>query len=321
LYIALKTFPNAILISRFQSLSEMNPWILFAFMAQSVWAVCTVIDKIVISKGHIKNPFVFITLNGFMNIFILLPIFFFGIEMLPLKQMAAVVVYGLCHIAAVIAYYAAVSHDEISKIKIIDQMGPIIIYMLAFIFLGEVLTSNMLMGFILFISAGMLVSLGRKNGKFELSKAIPLMLLSMTIGSIASIAAKYVYSSTGFWNGLIWLRISGFAGLLVFFAPRIAKDFKMTYQKMPLNYKKLMCFKMVIDFSAFIFYGIAISNGPISIISAFSGAVIPIMVFLIALALTKAYPHILKEDVSSKALFWKTLSIALVIAGIIFVNI
>ena len=90
-------------------------------IAQAIGAFCTILDKIVISKGHIRNPFVYITLNGFMNVFALLMIPFFGIEVLPLKQMLIIVANGVCMSAAVVSYYKAVSLDEISKIKIYDQ--------------------------------------------------------------------------------------------------------------------------------------------------------------------------------------------------------
>ena len=39
--------------------------------AQLIWAFTSVIDKIVISKGYIKSPFVYIVLNGLMNVLLI----------------------------------------------------------------------------------------------------------------------------------------------------------------------------------------------------------------------------------------------------------
>src|SRR3989344_5199053 len=295
----------------------MQSWIWFVLIAQGIWAFCTVLDKIVIAKGHIRNPFVYITLNGFMNVFALLMLPFFGVELLPMNQMLVVLSWGVCNSAAVIAYYKAVSLDEISKIKIFDGMGPILTYLLAFILIGEFLTRNMLIAFFLFIIAGFIVSFNMKTKKIAMSKAVPYLLLSMVLGSFGAVAGKYVYTVTDFWNAFLLLRISGFAALLVLFVPRIREDFVKIFRAMPSKYRKIMCSKMVVDFSAYIFGGYAITMGPISIIAALSSAVMPIMVFLIALFLTIFHSHLIKEDISREAIAMKIISIVIVVFGVI----
>ena len=153
----------------------------------------------------------------------------------------------------------------------------------------------------LFIIAGVIVLFNMQTKKIAMSKAVPLFLLSMIFGSFAAVSAKYIYTSTSFWNAFLLLRISGLSALFVLLVPKIRNDFVKTFKSMPSNYRKIMCSKMVVDFSAFIFSGYAVTMGPVSIISALSNAVMPIMVFLIALFITMFYPMIMKENVSKGA--------------------
>src|SRR3989344_4747471 len=129
----------------------MSNWIYFVLIAQFIWAFTSVIDKIVISKGYIKSPLVYIVLNGLMNIFLIFLLPFVGFEPLKLIDFLVALFAGIALSAAVTIYYKAVQYDEISKIKMIDQIGPIFVLILSFLFLGEILTKNHFIGFLFLI--------------------------------------------------------------------------------------------------------------------------------------------------------------------------
>lgn len=61
----------------------MQNWIYFVLIAQGIWSITALIDKIVISKGYIKNPLVFITSNGVMNILLVFLLTLFTSIYLP----------------------------------------------------------------------------------------------------------------------------------------------------------------------------------------------------------------------------------------------
>ena len=63
---------------------KMINWIYFVLIAQGLWAFTSLVDKVVISKGYIKNPAVYIVLNGLMNVFLIFLLPFVGFE--PLKS-------------------------------------------------------------------------------------------------------------------------------------------------------------------------------------------------------------------------------------------
>ncbi len=299
----------------------MTQWVYFALIAQFIWAVCSLIDKFVISKGHIKSPFTYIVLNGLMNVLLVFFLPFFKIEPLKLSDFLIVVLAALLALTSVFIYYKAVWHDEISRIVMLYQLGPIFVFVLSLIFLGEFLTKNLFIGFLLLICASVLVSYKREGGSIRLSKAFYPMLAATILGSAAFVMAKHIYTATGFWNAFIWFRLSAFSALLVLLVPSVRKEFFETFRAMKSKIKGLLIFKMAIDFSAFIFAGYALMSGPASLVSALNTSALPLFVFALALLASIYLPQIIKERIDKKAVFAKIVSIALITAGIIFINL
>lgn len=299
----------------------MQNWIYFVLIAQGIWSITSLIDKFVISKGYIKNPAVYIVLNGLMNVLLIFLFPFVGFEPLKLTDLLIGIFGGILFSASVVMYYKAVQYEEISRIIMLFQLGPIFVLVLSFLFLGEVLAKNHFIGFLFLLGAGAMISYKKVNGSFKLSKAFYLMFISMFLSSIGFIVAKYIYSITNFWNAFLWLRISGFTALSVLLVPSIRKDSLKTFKAMKPKIKAMMIFKMVIDFSAFIFAGYALLNAPASLVSALSSSVLPLFVFMLALITSIYLPKLIKEGIDRKSIMIKLLAILLIIIGIIFINL
>ncbi|MBS3114136.1 EamA family transporter [Candidatus Woesearchaeota archaeon] len=300
----------------------MLNWIYFVLIAQGIWSITSLIDKIVISKGYIKNPLVYIVLNGLMNVLLIFLLPFVGFEPLKLMDFLIVVISGFLFTASVILYYKAVQYDEISKIAVLFQLAPVFVLTLSFLILGEVLTKNHLIGFLFLLSAGVIVSYKKVENSFKLSKAFYLMLISAICGAISFVAAKHIFNVTSFWSAFLWIRLSGFTALFVLFIPSIRNQFVETFKNMKNKIKLLLSFKMLIDFSAFIFAGYAIINAPvIALISALASSTLPALVFILTLITSLYFPKLIKESIDKKAILTKVLSIALIIIGIVFVNL
>lgn len=300
----------------------MVNWILFVLISQGIWSITSLIDKIVISKGYIKNPLVYIVLNGLTGVLLIFLLPFVGFEPLKLMDFLIVVISGFLFTASVILYYKAVQYDEISKIAVLFQLAPVFVLTLSFLILGEVLTKNHLIGFLFLLSAGVIVSYKRVENSFKLSKAFYLMLISAIFGAISFVAAKHIFNVTGFWSAFLWLRLSGFTALSVLFIPSIRNQFAETVKNMKNKIKLLLSFKMLIDFSAFIFAGLAIIYAPaIALISALASSALPILVFMLTLITSLYFPKLIKEGIDKKAILTKLLAIVLIIIGIVFVNL
>ena len=147
------------------------------------------------------------------------------------------------------------------------------------------------------------------------------MLISAVMSSIAFVTAKHVFSVTSFWSAFLWLRLSGFTASFVLLVPSVRNQFAETFKKMKNKVKALLTFKIVIDFSAFIFSGYAILNGPASLVSALATSVLPVFVFVLALFTSIYLPNIVKEEIGKKAILTKLAAMALIITGIVFINL
>ena len=302
-------------------LNKMLNWIYFVLISQGIWSITSLIDKIVISKGYIKNPLVYIVLNGLANILLIFILPFVGFKALSFIDISIVMISGILFSASVALYYKAVQDEEISRIAMLFQLAPIFVLVLSFLFLGETLTKNHFIGFLFLLSTGVIISYKRINGVFKLSKSFYLMLISAVFAAISFVAAKHIFNVTSFWNAFLWLRISGFTALLVLFVPTLRSQFIETFRIMKNKARVLLGFKMIIDFSAFIFAGYAIINAPaIALISALANSLLPAFVFILTSFTSLYFPKLIKEEIDKKAILTKILAIILIIIGIIFVN-
>ena len=295
----------------------MENWIYFVLVAYSIWSITSLIDKIVISRGYIKNPLVYIVLNGLMNIFLIFLLPFVGFDILSFSDFLIALLFGIMFSVAVAVYYKAVQYEEISRIIILNQIQPIFVLFLAFVFLGDILTPNHLIGFLCLLGAGIIVSYRKE--KFSMSKAFYLMLISNFLFAIAIVSSKHVFSVTSFWSAFLWLRLTSFSALFALFLPSIRRQFVNTFKNMRTKIKSLLFFKMLIDFSGFIFLGYAVMNGPISLVNALSSSIQPLIVFLLALAISFYFPKLIKEEINKTAILVKIIALVLVMVGIWFI--
>jgi len=299
----------------------MEAWIYFVLSAQLIWAVCALIDKFVISKGHIRNPMVYIIVNGAMNAFLVFLLPFFDFSPISAIDFFIALISSASITAAVIIYYKAVQYEEISRIIILMQFIPVFTLFLSFLVLGERLSGNDFIGFIFLLAAGLLVSYHKEKKSFRIGKAFYLMIAHSFLVGVAYVAAKHVFNVTDFWSGVLWLKLTSFIALAVLLIPSVRKDFIQTFRSMGTKIKGLLGFKMTIDFSAFILSDAAILLGPVALVSALSASSAPVFVFALALLASVYFPKLIKEEINKSAIFTKILAIALIVTGIFFVNL
>ena len=299
----------------------MNIWIYYVLLSELMWAVTSFIDKLILSKNYIKTPFVFIIFNGLMNVQLLFLLPFAGFGKLVAIDIALALAAGIFLTLGIIFYYKAVQFEEISRVLMLWQITPIFVLVISFLLLHESLTKNSFIGFIFLLAAGLIVSHKKINGAFKLSKAFYFMLASTFLISIYYLVSAHIYKTTSFWSAFMWLRLSALLPVFLLLAPAIRKEYFETWGSMKKNAKLMIISKMLVDFSAFIILGLAIASGPISLITALGSSLAPIFIFALTVAATLYMPSLIKEEITSKAIMIKLISITLIAAGIIFINL
>ena len=299
----------------------MQPWVYFILIANFIWSITALIDKIVVSKGYIKNPLVYLLSNGLMNLLFVFLLPFVGIKPIGFLDFMVALISGITLSGSLAVYYKALEYDEISKIVVLFQIGPVFVLILSYVLFGQLLSGNNLIGFLLLIFAGILVSYKKSGNTFRFSRAFYLMVLSMFLSAISIITAKHVFSSMGFWGAFLWIRIVDFNALAVLAMPSVRKDAAKTIKSMEPKIIWLLIFKMVIDFIGFIFGGLALSQGVVSLVSVLGSSTLPLLVFIITLITSLYIPNILSEDINKRILLTKIAAITLIITGIVFINV
>ena len=299
----------------------MESWIFFVLISSFIWAITSFIDKIVISKGYVKSPYAYIVLNGLMNVLIVFFLPFFGFQPLTIMQLLSALLFGIFMSAGIIAYYKAVEHDDISNIVILFQLEPVMILLFSFVFLGEVLTKSHLIGFVVILAAGLLVSYKKIEGKFKLGKVFYLMVISGVLISASYLSIKYLYNTTTFWNAFLWSRLANMCAMLVLLVPSIRKECVSTFKRISIKVKGLLGFKMIIDFTSFFVLGFALQTAPISLVNVIGTSVIPLVVFFLGLFSSIYFPSIVREQIDLKSIMAKITAIALVVFGIAIINL
>jgi hypothetical protein len=166
-----------------------------------------------------------------------------------------------------------------------------------------------------------MVSYKKVKKSIKLGTAFYLVLISMLFSSFYLVSAKYLLSVTSFWSAFLWLRLTNSTALFVLFVPPIKNRFIETFRSMKNSIRGLLAFKMIIDFSAFIFAGYALLKGPASLVVALEVAAAPLFTFASALFITIYFPKIIKEKIDKKSILTKLLALVFIVIGIIFVNL
>ncbi len=245
---------------------------------------------------------------------------------------------GLLFLWALIAWYKALHQSEATKVvPIVGALIPIFSLILAFLFLGEKLSSQQILAFIILICGGMLISMkkkresrlkklyinigiliGREGAEFHPVRRLLInSIISAFIFSCYYVLIKYVYMHQPFLGAYVWTRMGSFIGALILVA--VPRNWPIIFEKerRKTTVKNFPFFISVrlIAVIAFILLNYAISLGRVSLINALQGIQYVFLIVIVAF-LSRAYPKILKEEVGREVLLQKFIGVFLVGVGL-----
>jgi len=237
---------------------------------------------------------------------------FTGFPILNLKDTIILLLTGSITIWAAALYFQAISMEEASKVILLFQMTPVLVLIMSYIFLGERISSQQLIGFFLILSAVIGVSDSIKKGGFQLSKAFWLILAVDFMWALSAILIKFSINETSFTQVLSYESWGlGLGGLLLYaFFPSIRNSFNYsikTVRKTALaimfGNEGLFVFGKSLQFFAY-------SLGNAALVSIIGSTQVFIGI-IVGIVLTIFLPHIIKEDIT-KTILVKKLALAVV---------
>jgi len=316
-------------------------WLVIAITSYFINAGVYVADKFLLSKKvHSSVTYAFFV--GVWSIFNFV-ILIFDPWVPNLREFGLDISAGLLFLVTLVFLYKALHQSEATRVvPVVGALVPIFSFMLSYIFLGENLSQQQLLAFIILINGGVLISV--KHTRFYIWDEISNKLRNifgdvfggihadyrptrrLIFNSIASallfasyyVLIKYIYSSDQpFIGAFVWSRFGTFIGtMLILFVPDWRRSI-IKHQKGQKSPGNLLFFFSVrlLAAVAFIMLNWAISLGNVALINALQGVQ---YVFLLGLVLflSSRFPKILKEELGGGILAQKLIGASLVCIGL-----
>jgi len=289
-------------------------WIYIAILAPIFFAIGNLWDKYLLEK-HMKGAGAYIILSASVSILTVIGIIiFYGIEKLPLFQMGFLFLSGILIVTAYLLYAKALELEDTSLVIPLFQLIPVFLLILGFIFLGESLSQNQLLAFII-IFAGSLV-LGTDNfSSFKIKKAFWYMLVSSFLLAASPVIFKYISLEFGFLTTITYELLGysiGAMGLMIF--PAYRKEVFRTINSIEKKVYVYLGLTDAFDLIGQVLWKYALTLGPVALVSVVMVGIQPFFILLLAFLFTLFLPHIIKEDFSESVVVRKL--IGMVVMGI-----
>lgn len=302
-------------------------WFVLAIIGHLANGIAFIIDKILLRSAFSRSAtyagvvgllsFVVIVLVPFVDTWPSLAIWLLALSS------------GATFILALWAFFAALARAEASRVvPIVGSLIPVLTLAGSFIFLGEHLSDRSFAGFFLLILATIILSGGGGKGRLT-HQTIWMAITSALLFAVASVTAKATYDAAGFLGGFLITRIAAAAtALILLFGidraagkeaiqilhPMHRAQAKAQGRKQPGALAGVFAvIGQSLGAAGFLFVQWATAQGSVSVVNAMQAVQYAFLV-LVALALRHRAPQLLGENLTRRALIFK--SFALVITAI-----
>lgn len=315
-------------------------WLFITISAYFINAGVYVADKFLLSK-KIHSSIAYAFYVGVWSVFNIGLLLFW--PWLPnLRELILDLLAGLLFLVTLVFWYKALHQSEASRVvPIVGALVPIFSFILSFVFLGEALSQQQLIAFIVLICGGALISIKRTKvysyqrviTRFreiigDIMGDLPARFQPtgrLIVNSVAAavffaayyVLMKYVYLHQPFIGSFIWSRLGSFVGvLLMLFVP--GWRYLIFKQQQGMKTPKNILFFLVVRLlaaAAFIMINWAISLGNVAIVNALQG-VQYLFLFVIILLISNKFPKMLNEQLGGGVLLQKVIGTLMVCLGL-----
>jgi drug/metabolite transporter (DMT)-like permease len=263
----------------------------------------------------LRKPVPYTMLLGFyVSIFAVL-IFLFQKVQFVFPESLIAIFFGIFWVGGVSFYSKALIKEEVSRVMSLFFTLPLVVTILATIFLKEILIPVQYLGIVLLVASGILISYKKSKGKFFIP-SIKMILIAILFLSLYDIQRKYVLNVMSYWSLYFWNVVGiNITSLFLLFIPTIRRDFIKLVKI--LKKTRLLYIMLGTETAAFlgdITFNIATSTTYVSLVVAI-GPLQPFFVLLFMILISLFKPKILKEEINKKIVAIKLLSLVLLFLG------
>lgn len=271
----------------------MQDWFFIALLSPAIFALITILDDNLLRQVY-KSPFFGAIISGFFGMLPLVGILFYPIVLPSLPVILCGVLAGMFTVISYYFYFKGLEVEAPSVVIALFSLAPAFIPFLSYLVLGEILTVNQYIGFVIVLIASyILASVDIK--KFTFSPALFVIGIGAIIYAVIAVMGKYVYQSVDFWTGYM-LFACGMGLGAVFLSLSFAKGREFFHELKTTFRKWIVVFILVelLGISAELTNNIAISRGPVSLVKVIESTQ-PIFVLFYALLFFGWFPLYLRE--------------------------
>lgn len=301
-------------------------WFLIALINPLAHSVANHFDKYLLSK-HIKGGTVG-ALIVFSSLFavVALPIIILIkpdiLATVTFWQAAVLILNGALVSVAIALYLYALDVDEASYVAPFIQFYPLFGFVLSYLFLGEVLTSNQIFAGLFIVLGSLLLSIEftKAKRKFK-TKLIVLMIGSCFFYALNAVIFKAIAIDQGFLNSLFWDMLGKFLfGVGIFLSIKPYKDqFLNLIESNGVKIVLLNMLNEVVGLVGELATIFAVLYAPVALVQSVSG-VQPLFVLILGVLITIHFPRFGKEELSRRHMTQKITGISIVTIGVLFLS-
>lgn len=286
---------------------------LFALLEPMFHGIANVFDNYFVNKIF-RNPIVLIFFSHITDLLFLPLIFVFGLPVIPaMSQIPIFAILGLINVTYIYPYLKALQSDDTSTVSSLFSMSKIFVPVLAFLFIGEILTLNQYIGFAMIIVASSLLTMDFRK-KFRLNSSFVYMLIVSVILSIEAILYKFVLGSVDWVTAFTWSTVFSLLFVMpILLIGKYRKEIRRTTPSFKKGFK-LFATEEFVTFVGSVGFVVAMSLAPVTLVKGVS-SLQPVFVLLYAILFGKMFPKAFKEKVDGKSLAKKVIFFVIIILG------
>ncbi len=211
--------------------------------------------------------------------------------------------------------------EEASRVVAIYQTFPVFVAILALIFLDEVLNAGQWVGILAVVVGAVAISFrgSLKSGLIRFNRSLPVLIASSLLIAVGLLISKPALDLMPVYD-VFMFRALGMASIfLLFFRPRHLSGLRDSLRKKRVMGMFVMA-ELVGSNLALSMVLIATDLGPVSLVSSLL-ATRPLFVFAYSTILSTPQLHVLDEPIRKEVLLQKSISVAVIIAGVCMVSL
>lgn len=300
-------------------------WLPFALIAPIVATIINFIDKLVVETRIPSSRAVVVYLSLTNSVIGMLIWLVSGAVIILTDTAITLILSGMFFPIGVLLYFTALSHEETSKVIVLNQMTPIVVLGLSVALLGETITLLQLVGFLLILVSAIGISLTKQKGKLPGLSLVFWLLLgaafsrALNVVLSAGVVNEFVVDFQTLLISIAYVNFGiGLGGLVAYlFLPAVRHAFNQHIRQpkaWQAFYYLIFSEGLVVVVRGLTFVAFVL-GGPVALVSVIGGTQVfyaVIFGWILTLLIPQVYQEtITRQDILRK-LFW---------AGVLFVGL